>query len=178
MESRENVSKPPCRACSDFKSWAFNKNDSKKSVTPSSNEKPSSSETLNHDQIPVSEGDGITSDALNAQCPLDREELGNATWGFLHTMASYYPKHPSTEQQEDMTKFVNLFAKFFPCHECADDLREKLKTFQPITSSRRDFENWMCELHNDVNRRIGKPVFDCSKVPERWRDGWKDGSCD
>ena len=33
-------------------------------------------------------------------------------------------------------------------------------------------------MHNEVNRRIGKKEFDCSKVDERWCDGWKDGSCD
>ena len=33
-------------------------------------------------------------------------------------------------------------------------------------------------MHNEVNRRIGKEEFDCSKVDKRWRDGWKDGSCD
>lgn len=46
------------------------------------------------------------------------------------------------------------------------------------TSSRYNFSQWMCRLHNDVNRKLGKPEFDCSKVDERWRDGWKDGSCD
>ena len=55
---------------------------------------------------------------------------------------------------------------------------DRLKTMQPDTSSRHNFSQWMCRLHNDVNKRIGKPVFDCSKVDERWRDGWKDGSCD
>ena len=25
---------------------------------------------------------------------------------------------------------------------------------------------------------LGKPEFDCSKVFQRWRDGWADGSCD
>ena len=33
-------------------------------------------------------------------------------------------------------------------------------------------------MHNEVNRRIEKEEFDCSKVDERWRYGWKDGSCD
>jgi len=33
-------------------------------------------------------------------------------------------------------------------------------------------------MHNIVNMKIGKPKFDCSLVNERWRDGWKDGSCD
>ena len=54
----------------------------------------------------------------------------------------------------------------------------RLKTLHPDTSSRYNFSQWLCRLHNDVNKRIGKPEFDCSKVDERWRDGWKDGSCD
>ena len=36
----------------------------------------------------------------------------------------------------------------------------------------------MCELHNEVNDRLGKPQFDCDKVDERWRTGPADGSCD
>jgi len=46
------------------------------------------------------------------------------------------------------------------------------------TSSRHNFSQWMCHMHNDVNRRLGKEEFDCSRVDERWLDGWKDGSCD
>jgi len=48
----------------------------------------------------------------------------------------------------------------------------------PVVDSQKNFAKWLCDLHNIVNVKLGKPVFDCSKVDERWRDGWLDGSCD
>ena len=54
----------------------------------------------------------------------------------------------------------------------------RLKRNPPETSSQHMLSQWMCRLHNSVNVRLGKPPFDCSWVDERWKDGWKDGSCD
>lgn len=50
---------------------------------------------------------------------------------------------------------------------------------EPIqATSNHELSQWLCRLHNKVNDKLGKPIFDCSKVNERWRDGWLDGSCD
>lgn len=53
----------------------------------------------------------------------------------------------------------------------------RLKVDPPDVSSQEKLSQWLCRLHNRVNVKVGKPEFDCSKVNERWKYGWKDGSC-
>lgn len=112
------------------------------------------------------------------ECPVDREELGRSSWKLLHTMAAYYPDKPTSEEQRDMKQFFSLFARFYPCRDCADDLQEKLKREPPPTQNRSVLSQWLCQVHNEVNVKLGKPQFDCTLLDQRWKDGWKDGSCD
>lgn len=62
---------------------------------------------------------------IREDCPLDKDQLGRSTWGFLHTMAARYPKKPDVQQQNDMSQFIHLFSKFYPCDICAADFREE-----------------------------------------------------
>ncbi|KAK6634252.1 hypothetical protein RUM44_004863 [Polyplax serrata] len=161
----ENIDEPtdkPCRACSDFKTWTkFRKKEENTSVEQGITSNDNNSENNNQ-----------------TNCPLTRDELGRRTWGFLHTMAAYYPENPTDEQRNDVHQFFKLFSQFYPCRECAEDLQRQIERFPPKTESQNELSQWLCRVHNRINLRLGKPMFDCAMVNERWKDGWKDGSCD
>ncbi|KAH9365432.1 hypothetical protein HPB48_021100 [Haemaphysalis longicornis] len=112
-----------------------------------------------------------------ATVPPDRSQLGRCSWSLLHSVAAYYPVRPTPAQQRDAEAFFRLFAKLYPCDDCAKDFRAELEASAPRVSSRADLAQWLCEQHNIVNRKLGKREFDCSRVDERWRRGWDDGSC-
>lgn len=119
-----------------------------------------------------------TEKGVNLECPLDKDSLGRNTWSLLHTMAAQYPVRPTDKNKSDMKEFINLLSVLYPCSHCATDFRRDIKESPPKLESRTSLAQWFCQMHNKVNKKLAKPDFDCSKVEERWRTGWKDGSCD
>lgn len=73
---------------------------------------------------------------------------------------------------------MRLFSQLYPCWVCAEDFQLYMQKREIRAQSRDAFGNWLCEAHNEVNRKLGKEVFDCGRWEERWRTGWKEGGCD
>ena len=71
----------------------------------------------------VCQADKITDSPDAGECPLDKDSLGQKTWSFLHTMAAYFPDKPTTTQQKEMSAFMKLFSKYYPCDHCAKDFQ-------------------------------------------------------
>lgn len=107
-------------------------------------------------------------------CPPDSGELGRSTWTYLHSLAAYYPDHPTTEEKTDIRSLLGSFSRTYPCKWCVSHMLPYMKDKPPAVESRTTLSRWMCDMHNEVNGRLGKPEFDCDKVDERWLTGCAD----
>ncbi|KAI6107294.1 FAD-dependent thiol oxidase [Pisolithus croceorrhizus] len=153
----------PCKICTAFRNW-------KPKGSTASIAALATGADFRSDQGPA--------DSRPAYCPPDVEQLGRATWTFLHTTAAYYPDRPTPQQRANMLNLLHSLPVLYPCSHCASHLGETLKLNPPNVSGRVALSRWLCERHNEVNERLGKAKFDCAKTDERWKDGPPDGSCD
>ncbi|KAF7848339.1 hypothetical protein BT93_L2081 [Corymbia citriodora subsp. variegata] len=105
---------------------------------------------------------------VQAAAPVTKEELGRATWTFLHTLAAQYPDKPTRQQKKDVKELMAILSRMYPCQECADHFKEILRANPVQAASHTEFSQWMCHVHNVVNRSLGKLVFPCERVDARW----------
>ncbi|KAH7908989.1 ERV/ALR sulfhydryl oxidase domain-containing protein [Hygrophoropsis aurantiaca] len=177
----------PCKPCTAFRDW-------RKSQRPASTNSTSKADQAQQSTAAMmaafAAGTGTGAgkpqisrrlpdpDIPPAHCPPDVEQLGQATWAFLHSAAAYYPERPTPHQRANMLNLLHALPVLYPCSHCASDFGEKIKQHPPDVSGQRPLSRWLCERHNEVNEKLGKESFDCHKTDERWRDGPEDGSCD
>ena len=119
--------------------------------------------------------DGIS----NSMCPVDKDELGRSSWNLLHSIAANYPDSPTELEKKQMKLFFEIFSVIYPCSYCAEDFQNCIKKDPPTVDSRESLSIWLCEQHNKVNNKIGKPLFSCDikTLDEKWKTGtpacWK-----
>lgn len=104
----------------------------------------------------------------DSRAKTSKEDLGRATWTFLHTFAAQFPDEPTKRQERDARELIMILTRMYPCGECARHFAEIVKNNPPDCSSGLGLQRWMCAAHNEVNESLGKPRFDCSRIDERW----------
>lgn len=100
-----------------------------------------------------------------------KAELGRHSWYLLHTMLARFPQTPTPSERDDLTTFIEYFAKLYPCGDCAAHFQTLLSQYPPQTSSRVSAAQWGCAIHNKVNLDLKKPQYDCSRVLENYDCG-------
>ncbi|CAK7223938.1 hypothetical protein SEUCBS140593_005404 [Sporothrix eucalyptigena] len=93
-----------------------------------------------------------------------KQELGRASWKLMHTMMARFPDEPTADDSLALQTYIQLFARLYPCGDCASHFQLLLQEYPPQTSSRNAAAGWACFVHNEVNKRLKKELFDCSKI--------------
>lgn len=111
--------------------------------------------------------------------PVSKEELGRATWTLLHTLAAQFPDKPTKQQKRDVKELMAILSRLYPCKECGEHFKEILKANPVQVDSGTELAQWMCQVHNIVNRSLDKPKFPCQRVDARWGAlECDEGACD
>ncbi|KAL2049147.1 hypothetical protein ABVK25_010576 [Lepraria finkii] len=119
----------------------------------------------------VLKGDAIMGKIENATV---KAELGRAAWRLFHTTMAKFPDKPTQDEQTALFSYIHLFARLYPCGECAGHFRQILNKFPPQVSTRSNAAAWACHVHNEVNKSLNKGLFDCSNIGDFYDCGCAD----
>lgn len=56
----------------------------------------------------------------------------------------------------------------FPCNKCQKHFKKMIEENKIRNNSREELVYYICDLHNIVNKRLHKPIFDCKKAFSFW----------
>jgi hypothetical protein len=84
---------------------------------------------------------------------------GPGIWHYLHTMSFNYPVNPTAADKRHYRNFVLELEYVLPCGKCRKNLASNFKKMPLRISdmgSRETFSRYIYELHETVNRMLGK----------------------
>lgn len=100
-----------------------------------------------------------------------KAKLGNSAWHLLHTVLARYPEKPTPQEKATLEQYIHLFAQVYPCGDCARHFQGLLKKYPPQVSNRKFAALWGCHIHNKVNERLKKEIYDCLNILEDYDCG-------
>ena len=94
------------------------------------------------------------------------ESLGPNTWSLLHSVAAIYSNHPNKTESESIKDFFEGLMYFYPSKS---ELMEEILKEHPLGySNREELVYYMCQIHNIMNKKIGKKKFSCKEAFNVW----------
>lgn len=94
---------------------------------------------------------------------ITQKTWGPYGWKFMHMVALAYPNNPTDEEKKNYKIFFTILGNILPCQMCADHYKKNLIEF-PLTdyilSTKDTLLKWTIDIHNIVNKSIGKKIID------------------
>jgi hypothetical protein len=82
-------------------------------------------------------------------------------WHTIHIVALGYPKSPTYTDKKCAKEFYESLAFLLPCAVCREHYKQHLakNPLTPFLDSRKDLLKWTIDIHNAVNKMLGKPEW-------------------
>jgi len=87
---------------------------------------------------------------------MDPKSWGPYYWGMFHVAA--------LSNSSGFPELVQLFPALLPCPTCSNDFRKIIEEY-PLTG---DYFTWSVDVHNMVNKNLGKPQVNYEDARRRW----------
>lgn len=94
------------------------------------------------------------------------QSLGVHTWALLHSVAATYSNRPSQEEKQQFKDFFDGVMYFYPSKSKL--MKEILEKHPLEYSNREELVYYMCEIHNEINKLLGKRKFNCRQAFDIW----------
>ena len=92
--------------------------------------------------------------------------LGISTWALLHSVAAIYPNNPNKTEQQSLKDFFDGLMYFYPSK--SELMKEILKEHPLEYSNREELIYYICQIHNILNKKLGKKKFSCKEAFNVW----------
>ncbi len=103
---------------------------------------------------------------VNRMITLPPNVWGPFFWHTIHITAIGYPKDPSYGHKHAAKEFFESLQFLIPCQVCREHYKKNLQLLPvgPHLDRREDLFRWTVNLHNDVNKVLGKPILTENEV--------------
>jgi hypothetical protein len=90
---------------------------------------------------------------------MNQNVWGKCGWVLIHTIAINYPNNPSNSEKKNIIDFFTILGKVLPCRYCRQHYKKNLKELPIRADSKLDLVYWTIDLHNRVNKSLGKRIL-------------------
>ena len=93
-------------------------------------------------------------------------------WFFLHTIAHYYPTHPTATMKRKHYDLIHNFPIFIPDEHMGDEFAKLLDKYPvtPYLDCRESFMRWVHFIHNKINATLGKDEISLFQSLDKYND--------
>ena len=95
---------------------------------------------------------------------------GPCTWYLFHTLAEKVKDEHFLTIKDSLIVNIKNICSNLPCPECAGHAQHKLSSLNVKNIlSKHDLQLMLLSFHNDVNKRVGNPLFTEQQMDEKYK---------